>query len=516
MATNEGKLKMKLKWMRSLLCILCLLSSMTTLAAKLDTWMEFTSDHFVVYSDRSPKEAEALLNDFERFRFAALSLTGLQETTEDQRTQIYLFKNKQDYQLVQPDPEIAGFYRDTWQGARMVVGAEAGLRDVSLVLFHEYAHHIMRSRSNIRYPLWYDEGFADVLASAQIDSKHVVFGEVNPWREESMLRAGLLSVQELLQPPIGKSDVFWSKYYASSWMFVHYLQLGYLSDNQNRIDALRRYIVAVHQGADPITEFQLQFHLSPSDMDKELKRYVDRRFWKGYRIDVPEYQGKMRARTLVANEAAFLLGDLAYRSGQTAAALQILQYIDASEVSVAPALALRAVLENHQHHVGVARHFMALALRMAPSNSHVATSAAHFNWDLVALRRVTSSTQEHQDVLQKVQRYAEYALTLDPENIEAGRYLARALGATGQTDKAIAVLEAAHQRRPTDLRLNFELGSMLATTTQANQARPYLKNILAWDHSYSRKQAAQKLLRQLDDSKKVLLTELESSFERDN
>src|SRR5687768_3721567 len=60
--------------------------------AKSSDWQEFTSQHFTVYSDRKTAEAKALLQDFERFRAAALAITGLPSSDETQRPQIFLFR----------------------------------------------------------------------------------------------------------------------------------------------------------------------------------------------------------------------------------------------------------------------------------------------------------------------------------------------------------------------------------------------------------------------------------------
>ncbi|MCR6651884.1 MAG: hypothetical protein NVV73_10505 [Cellvibrionaceae bacterium] len=59
------------------LLVLFLLPSSVFAAAKNSAWTEYTSEHFVVYSDRKPAEAKALLMDFERFRSVVLTATGL-------------------------------------------------------------------------------------------------------------------------------------------------------------------------------------------------------------------------------------------------------------------------------------------------------------------------------------------------------------------------------------------------------------------------------------------------------
>lgn len=478
-------------------------------ASKQSVWKEYTSQHFVLYSDRPSSEAVSVLKDFERFREAALLLVGRTDTDEGEKTQIYLFGDAQLYSLIQADTEVAGFYRDTLQGARMVVGAESNLQDASLVLFHEYAHHITRSRSRIQYPLWYDEGFADVLASAEIGSQDVVIGLANSWREEIIKKQPLLPLAELFVLPIDKNEVYWDRYYASAWIFMHYLQLHYIRGDQEKTDQLKRFLVALHRGDKPLKVFPKIFDMPVQKMEEELREYARLRYWKGYRIDISPYRGRISSRRLNHNERAFLLGDLAYRSGQEEGALELLQYVDASQSGLAPALSLRAVLESHRGNIAVGRHYLALAQKMEPDNAFVATNAAHFYWDLVQLYGQDRTSEAMTGLLQKVTDFSQAALKVEPQNVEAGRFLARSLRRMGRFERAINVLLNIHERRPTDLHVNFELGKLLLEAGRPQRSRPYLKNVAAWDHSPARKNAALKLLKDTHPSETVQLSELD-------
>ena len=88
--------------------------------------------------------------------------------------------------------------------------------DASLVLFHEYVHHVMRAHSQLRYPLWYEEGFADLLAASQLDASQVLIGLVHPWRREDIDRQGLMPVLDLFSPSDTDDSRYWSRYYASA------------------------------------------------------------------------------------------------------------------------------------------------------------------------------------------------------------------------------------------------------------------------------------------------------------
>lgn len=471
----------------SLLVALLLLPAFAT--AKKTAWVEYASDNFVVYSDRKPTEAKALLVDFERFRNVVLMVTALPTSaTESTRTQIFLFNHKRDYREFQPDPKVAGYFRDTWQGPRMVVGAEAKLADASLVLFHEYVHHVMRAHSQLRYPLWYEEGFADLLAASQLYASQVLIGLVHPWRREDIDRQGLMPVLDLFSPSDTDDSRYWSRYYASAWLFMHFLQLGHLSSASDYRTGMTSLLLATNQDADPKRFFQKHFGITPEQMDAQLKAYANRRTWSGYRTEIKPYRGTLAQRRLPANEVAYLLADLAYRSGQQDAALEWLKRVDAKQSSVARAFSLRAVIEQHQGRGDLATHVMGLALRDGEDDAYVLTNAAHLYWDKAQNAGRAKESWQH------AVEYGEKALKIDGGALEAGYFLALAYKAQGKVDKAVTLLSDLYRKYPTDVRLNMELGRSLASTDESSRAIPYLQRVIAWDHGHTRRQQAKKIL----------------------
>lgn len=491
-------------------------------AAKSSEWQEFTSQHFTVYSDRKTAEARALLRDFERFRTAALAVTGLPSVDETQRPQIFLFRRQRDYRGFEPDPKTAGSYRDTWLGPRMLVGPEAKLADAGLVLFHEYVHHLMRERSQLRYPLWYDEGFADLLAASVVGPRHVEVGLVHPWRQEDLERDGPLPVSGLLSPDKTGDNRYWARYYASAWLLMHYLQLGPSNGEPDYRAGMASYLLAVHQGADLAAAFEQHFGVTPAALDARLKAYMEKKSLLAYRLEVKPYEGPLRDRRLSLNEAAHLLGDLAYRSGQQATALEWLQKIDARDASVARPFSLRAVIEQHQGRADFAQHILGLALLRRGDDPYVLTNAAHLYWDYLQRaypqrdylrsdkgRLLPADSQARISQLDKVADFARRALRADTGNLEAGYYLAQVVREKGDLEQAIQVLSGLYRQHATDVRLNLELGQLLSQSGQPQRALPYLERVIAWEHNPKRRLLAQSLVKSLGKTTEIPLGDLE-------
>lgn len=475
---------------RGIVLLLCL-AVPVLVAAKPSSWKQYRSSHFVLYSDRNSSEAVELLQQFERFRYAALMLTGSDLEHAEEPATIVMFKHKHDFRAVQPDSDIAGFYRDGWAGPEMVVGADVRLRDVSLILFHEYVHFLVRERSPRRYPVWYDEGFADLLAASHVADDHVLVGLVHPWRQKTLLADGVLPLRQLLHRE-STHDKLDSQFYASAWLLMHYLQLGHLSGEPKRLDALAGYLRALDEGELPPRAFARHFGVTIEQAQEKLQKYSERPLWSGYRLKVPAGKHKVRRRTLSINEAAFLLGGIAYRGSQAQAALEYLQRINAKEKSAAAALSLRAIIEGHLGRQDLAEHVLGYALRNDRKNSTVLSNAAHLHWDLAQTEDLSAAKRERH--LRKAGDYARAALESDGDNIEAVRYLAAVHGAEGEIEQAIELLAQHAQTHNSDLRLNLELASYLAESKQPNRALPYLQRVLQWDHSTKRRRQAQALM----------------------
>lgn len=479
------------------IAIIFLLSGIWAQTAWGRQWSEFQSDNFTIYSDRKPSQARAILAEFERYHNVAERIMGLSESTRPDPARIYLFADQKAYQALEPDGQVMGFYQETVTGPRMVVSAGSSLADVSLILFHEYVHHLLRRKHADRMPLWYDEGWADFLANVDIDKDSVLVGKVHPWRITE-LSERMLPVAELLRPRLESTDPeYWAAYYASSWLLMHYLNLGYLAGEDKHTGSLERYLRAWQNGKDPVVAFEFAFNLKTSVMDQQLQRYIAKHSWTGFRIKSDLYEGAIRQRRLPRNEVAYLLGDLAYQAGQPALARDYLRKVEADEASVARAMALRAVIESQDGQIPLANHYIRFALENRSDDPFVLTSAAHISWNnLVRLRNADPISARN--IAERVRDLARQALARDRRNTEALRYLWRAERQLGNRREALETMLMAYRTRPTDLRINFEVGSYFAASDEPQRAGPYLRRVINWDHSIARRQQALVLLNSLN------------------
>jgi hypothetical protein len=126
------------------------------------------------------------------------------------------------------------------------------------------------------YPLWFNEGFAELASTIEIDPKSQTFklGEVSKRAEvDGNL---VMDWNELLSDDFDlhsiRSARMQSTAYTQSWLLTHYLILGEKGKNSEK---LQKYFNLMFAGESSIDAFESSFGMSPDDIwEKALKDYV--------------------------------------------------------------------------------------------------------------------------------------------------------------------------------------------------------------------------------------------------
>ena len=448
----------------------------TAAAAKLT---EYRSENFIVYSDYPATRVNALLQKFETFRLGVLAYTLLETREENPAMRIFMFRSKKEFAAFAEDSGVAGFYRNGWEGPRMVIGPGTSVMTVESILFHEYFHYLLRERSGLRYPKWYDEGFAEVLSTAEVEENDVVIGAVPSERIEFLRHSdGLpLPLKEILAPQPLTSDMdagqYWGAFYATSWLFTHYLQLGFLSGFPDYSDKVRSFILALNRGESPLDAFPDYFGKSLQEIEEELRRYKATESLSGVRFHVTEYNGFIVRRRLEHNERIAELAELAAACGKRQVALKYLNRSRPNQRLGAKNLALLATL-NQFYQPRAAHEAITLAENLE-SDSRAVTHIAGYYYETLAGRVEQGHWDE--DSFSKVIEFADKALSLDASYMPAYRMKWRAQQLKGKRISALKTMMQAYQRHPTHVLLNLEIGVYLAQGKSPVYAIPFLHKV---------------------------------------
>jgi hypothetical protein len=306
----------------------------TTVAADEREWHEVRTEHFIVRTDARKQRAIALATDLEKYRFTIAYLSGLNtRETPSVPVTVWAYRSADDYVENTKAYGTAGFYTARPAGPVSVLSLEDGDEEWQLsgkrVLFHEYTHHILHQYSPLEYPRWYDEGFAEYMATMEFDGDHAIVGKpamhrapflkrVSDWLRafeiiESRGRyLGHIGSKRVRDPRRGKGGI--SMQYAQGWLMVHYLH----SDSRLQ-RAIPGFLQAINRAdVDDERAFEEAFGMDYKEFDRELMRYWDEKRFATGRVEIaskmppiePEY------RRMQPVEAAVMKYEAAVASGQ--------------------------------------------------------------------------------------------------------------------------------------------------------------------------------------------------------
>ena len=466
-------------------------------SASANDWYEYQSENFTVYSDVPEPRVNELMRDLERFRRTAIRFTGQEETPENKKLRVFHFRDSREFGKFTGDRKIAGLYRETWEGPLIFSrDGDHGISGSGLI-FHEYVHHLMRERSGITYPRWYSEGFAELLASAELRKKTVFVGGLPEWRLSAWAEDEPLGIEQLLSPPplASQNDEgdsrYWNNYYASAWLLTHYLQLGHNAGHPDFRAATSSYLKAVAAGENPHKVFEEHFGKTIQEMERGMRAYMRDDIHR-HKLDIPEYAYSIPRRKLNENERLNLLANAAMDFGKPQLAMKYLEQSHQQGLGWHENLTAMAVIEAQRKNYTLGEE-VAKDIGEHGQLSHL-TAANLANFYLLRLQALTLTRKWDDDFYEAALKYGKNAVQMGPDYLPAYRALWTTYQLKGKSEEAIQVMLAAYHQDPNHLNLNATIGFYLAHLGKDALAREYLERVVAWSHSEDLRARAEAML----------------------
>ncbi len=259
--------------MRLLMLVFALLAGLifATKPAKA-AWYRAETPKFIFYGT-SAKDIQNDALRLERYDALLRALTGIPETTYSMKLTVYVLPDiaavRRAHGGAMSD-RIGGFYTASRSGAIAVVPrstANDGREDI--ILFHEYAHHLMLQYFPVAYPAWYVEGFAEYLSTVQFTRDVAKIGLPALHRRYSLNLDRKTPIERLLSATVSdlRSDEM-GNFYGRAWLLTHYL-----SFDPTRRGQQRAYLDKINEGVPALEAARLTM----GDLDilqKDLDRYL--------------------------------------------------------------------------------------------------------------------------------------------------------------------------------------------------------------------------------------------------
>lgn len=257
--------------MRLLLCCVLVLFGIATNAVAQDgAWLRAETPGFVVYSTGAEARVRGLAEELESFDSLLRRMTQTTAPRSPTKLEIYLFNGPGQFQ--EAFPGESSMVRGRYSARPDIIAAYAIFRDregleAQDVLFHEYAHHFMYQYFANTYPAWYVEGFAEFVSTAAFEDGRIVIGRAAGVRADWLRGGSWLPMERLIEgmPHDGEGV---SRFYAQSWLFVHYI-----FTTEGMTAKFQSYLRALRLGAAPAEAFQTGFGTTPAAMQSALRDY---------------------------------------------------------------------------------------------------------------------------------------------------------------------------------------------------------------------------------------------------
>lgn len=261
-------------------------------------WYKIETGKFIFYGT----SVDALREDamrLEQFDGLLRQMLSIPENPGEYKLSVYVVSGEADVRRVYGDgsKDVAGFYTVNEGGVLAVVPRGTG--DFSdVILYHEYAHHLMLHHMAMRYPAWYIEGFAEFLSTTEFKADRAHIGLPAAHRAYQLALESTTPIKTLLSASVGEvRRENRGNFYGRAWLLTHFLTF-----NTERKGQLLTYLNAITSGKPLLAAAEAAF----GDLDilqRDLTRYQNAAKLKY--VNVPSVPPDMKTATVTQMEPAF-------------------------------------------------------------------------------------------------------------------------------------------------------------------------------------------------------------------
>ncbi len=361
-------------------------------------WAGATSTGLSVIGPISQRQARELAVDLELFRQVVVVLTGVERDRAGIPTQVLAVEDDPQWSEIGLPGAAGGLFIPTWRGNLVALKDHDDPLHLAAVK-HAYVHFLIAKPARRDVPLWYEEGFADLLSTVQMKRDRVAVGLVPDWVEKPLATGSWIPVRKLIDPG-DLADATHDQnlmFRAQSWALVHYLMVGgeYKDSFTSRLAA---YMQGIADGTESTKAFEEAFEVDLAILDQALHRYVERKRLPALALPLDRFSkaGEIRASRPSKSEVALAIGRLRAALHEDAGARVMFERAIALDPANARAHAAQGVLFASEQLRAEGQTELERAAVLAPDDATIQLDLAAIWLDRAATQ--TDATRRAADV----------------------------------------------------------------------------------------------------------------------
>ena len=464
-------------------------------------WIEVKTPHFKIVSAIPEARSVALANELEAFRSAVEIITNIGRFEDRVPTFVYVLPHS--VKALGFSSGIVGWFDAEMRAnyALVIPSTQTPLDDV---LKHEYVHFLLHNRDERSYPTWFDEGFAELLATITVREGTIDYGLPPKGRIPNLMQLNWLPFDRLL-----RTNDIWrltpvqqAAFYAQSWLLTHYL----MNSEQIRWQAASAsFLGSVDQGVEPTVAFERAFGINVAGLKPKLANYIDDLRYMRMRLKQPLPVPTTTTAEISKESIATQLGNLYLTRSSTDHAKRAWEAALAFNPNNVVALVGLGDLLKFESKFEDAHPYYEKAIALDPDNAYSELDFAEYFSDRARAQKDPATVAAD---LAEARRHFARSFKLDPNVPETLAMNGETYLIDGtQPAKAVGSLTLAHQMLPSHGGIRYMLAKAHAKNNDTDDAIRLLRSVIAWGHAADSTEEARALLQQLTQTATTTSTE---------
>lgn len=253
-----------------------------------ENWLRVSTDNFDIITDMNEKKAKSLMTELEAYKYFQQEMIGVKLRDNLGPLRILAISSRSNFKRLDLPKFWAGvfsFSDEKFYAIANVYEYSDNLKKLNYgrhVLLHEYNHFLSKySATKKLFPMWYEEGKAEYLATFNFDGNNIYLG--NPkailfrtqglYSKSGRLEIGSEAIFKTKSLPISgsnfKDEMVVDRFYGRSFFIVHYL-----NSSLDLRKSLSQYLNEINAGTTEDDAMKNAFGQTFDEFDKSVEAYV--------------------------------------------------------------------------------------------------------------------------------------------------------------------------------------------------------------------------------------------------